>query len=478
MHKLVLFPSMLPHRSITVLLSSRSRCIYPRRRWNSSTSNQGPKATSSAKNVERTDEGSNNVTSLPAGWEDHPDPEHFSQLPHRNFGFNQHMIVNAEFKEALRQVLWQFKAPIRYAFAYGSGVFTQSKKSGVSSETSPHPHAPEAVLKWQTGGPKTLDFIFGVSYTQHWHSLNLTQHRDHYSFLGSLGSSVVSRVQDSFGAGVYYNPYVVLNGMMLKYGVVNLDTLYEDLSEWRNLYLAGRLQKPVKILRDDPRIRLANQINLISALRTALLTLPTSFTEQELYTKIASLSYIGDPRFAFGAEKPDKVANIVDNQIVNFRKLYLPLLQDLPNVSFKDRSTSKPEWIDDESLNCRVEQDMDPLRRGNMVRRLPKYFRRKLYDKFQRHFRLDAREYHEIIEESKGDSAFSSRTGNDFDKRIASSEDIAKSIDDVLIGISRWPAALQSTKGILTAGPVNSWRYWSEKRLKGKMKKLVENKTD
>jgi len=448
------------------------------KRWNSSTVNQSQQKESSTNHTGRTDQSSNDVTSLPPGWEDHPDPKHFSQLPHRNFGFNQHMVVNAEFKEALRQVLWQFKAPIRYAFAYGSGVFTQSKKPGSSAEKSPHPNPPEAVLKWQTGGPKTLDFIFGVSYTQHWHSLNLMQHRDHYSFLGSLGSSVVSKVQDSLGAGVYYNPYAVINGIMLKYGVVNLDTLYSDLSEWRNLYLAGRLQKPVKILRDDPRIRLANQINLISALRTALLTLPPSFTEQELYTKIASLSYIGDPRFAFGAENPQKVANIVDNQIVNFRKLYLPLIQDLPNVSFKDRSTSKPDWTDDESLNCRIEQDMDPLRRGNMVRRLPKYFRRKLYDNFQRKFKLDAKEYHEIIEESKGDSAFSSRTGNDFDRRIASTKDISRSIDSVLVGISRWPAAIQSTKGILTAGPVNSWRYWSEKRLKGRMIKLVENKSE
>jgi hypothetical protein len=40
---------------------------------------------------------------------------------------NQHIVINDEFKEALRQILWQFRAPIRYAFAYGSGVFPQSK---------------------------------------------------------------------------------------------------------------------------------------------------------------------------------------------------------------------------------------------------------------------------------------------------------------------------------------------------------------
>jgi translocator assembly and maintenance protein 41 len=157
--------------------------------------------------------------------------------------------------------------------------------------TSIHSKPPLAVQKAQGGNPKMIDFIFGVSYTQHWHSLNLHQHRDHYSALGSLGSAAVSAVQDKWGAGVYFNPYVTVNGTLIKYGVVNLDTLCTDLSEWTTLYLAGRLQKPVKILRDDARVRLANQVNLLSALRTALLLLPPSFTEQELYGMIASISY-------------------------------------------------------------------------------------------------------------------------------------------------------------------------------------------
>lgn len=150
------------------------------------------------------------------------------------------MLINAEFKEALRQVLWHFRAPIRYAFAYGSGVFAQDSSSLPSSlpssQPSPHLHPPEAVTKWQTGGGKVIDFIFGVSFTQHWHSLNLQQHRDHYSFLGSLGSGIVSKVQDNFGAGAYFNPYITVNGTMIKYGVVNLDTLYRDLSEWDSVY--------------------------------------------------------------------------------------------------------------------------------------------------------------------------------------------------------------------------------------------------
>jgi hypothetical protein len=53
------------------------------------------------------------------------DVKKFSQLP-INFGANQHISINDELKEKLRGVLWKFNAPIRYAFAYGSGVFQQA----------------------------------------------------------------------------------------------------------------------------------------------------------------------------------------------------------------------------------------------------------------------------------------------------------------------------------------------------------------
>lgn len=102
------------------------------------------------------------------------------------------MHVDDALKEWLRSLLWQFRAPVRYAFAYGSGVFSQ----GVGG----------------AGKKPMIDLMFGVTYTQHWHSLNLSQHRDHYSFLGAFGSGAISYVQDNLGAGVYFNPYVEING--------------------------------------------------------------------------------------------------------------------------------------------------------------------------------------------------------------------------------------------------------------------------
>ena len=423
---------------------------------------------------------------MPAGWEDSPDLDitTFSQLPHRYFGTNQHIRVNEDFKEALRQILWQFRAPIRYAFAYGSGVFSQASAATNAEALSPHPHPPEAVVKWQQNGGKTIDFIFGVSYTQHWHSINLAEHRDHYSALRLLGSYPISKIQDSWGAGVYFNPYITVNGTMIKYGVVNLDTICRDLTEWDTLYIAGRLQKPVKILRDDPRVRLANQINLMSAVRTALLMLPEHFTERELYEQITSLSYMGDPRMTFGSENSNKVRNIVSNQLPNFRQLYVPLISSLPNVRFNDSSVPTEQGWEREDVMARssslrnpsdlvggpdgfrMEQDMSPQRRGNMVRRLPKLFRQKLYYQYRKQFSMPGSAFDKIIDEANDEdsAAFSKREAGDFERRVGTDKDITRTVESCVRNTISWPSSSQSVKGLFTAGLSRGWRYWSEKR--------------
>ena len=415
--------------------------------------------------------GTSDTESL-SDWDSDPDLSisRFSELPGKNFGVNQHIIINEEFKEALRQILWKFRAPIRYAFAYGSGVFPQS--SGSSDGNSDlHPNAPDAVAKVQDGNPKMIDFIFGVSYTQHWHSLNLQEHRDHYSWLGSLGSYPVTKVQDSFGAGVYFNPYVTVNGTLIKYGVVNLDTLCQDLSEWNTLYLAGRLQKPVKILRDNPAVRLANQVNLIAAVRTALLLLPPDFTEKDLYSTIAGISYMGDPRMTIGGDDPRKVNNIVKHQLANFRRLYAHLIDNLPNITFNDPAVSNKDWISDPTVNAKLSQNMDPVTRGNMVRRLPKAFRQKLYFEYQRKFRIPRGEFNEMLRQTKDEDPdrIRKREGGPFEQRIAQDTEgggLREEVKQVIEHTIRWPSAMQSLKGPLTAGWSRSLRYAREKREK------------
>ncbi|KAL4934268.1 mitochondrial matrix Mmp37-domain-containing protein [Aspergillus undulatus] len=405
----------------------------------------------------------------------------FSELPSKDFGINQHMIINQEFKEALRQILWQFKAPIRYAFAYGSGVFPQNGSAAGSEKC--HPSAPAAIQKMQQGQGKMIDFIFGVSYSQHWHDLNIAQHRDHYSGLRSLGSYTVSQIQDRFGAGVYFNPYITVNGTLIKYGVVNIDTLCKDLSQWDSLYLAGRLHKPVKILRDHPKVRLANQMNLLSAVRVALLLLPEEFTEFQLYSTIAAISYMGDLRMALPVEDPKKVNNIVSSQMANFRSLYAPLIDNLPNVVFNDSRCSESDWIHDPDANVRLSQNMDPTKRGNMVRRLPESFRERLYFQYQSRFGIPRADFNKMMKESNDNDPelIRRRQGGPFEQRIARDESLKNEIQAAITKTIRWPSTVETVKGLFTAGISRTWRYLRAKQDKWRhsgKKAKASNKDD
>lgn len=348
--------------------------------------------------------------------------KHFADLP-SEFGHNQHIYVDQEFSDHLRNIVRQFQAPIRYGFAYGSGVFSQ----GTSSTNKPQ-----------------VDMIFGVSHPQHWHSLNMKYNPQHYSGLRFLGSNVISKVQDNIGGGVYYNPFVEINGTKLKYGVVSIDTLKRDLQNWDTLYLAGRLHKPVKILRDEPQVRFVNQRNLISALRTALLLLPETFSEYDLYMKIAGISYMGDLRMVFG-ENPHKVHNIVQSQFLNFRRLYSPLMDALSNLELVD--SDYQEFKDGISIT-KLSQDMDSTKRGNIVARLPATFRSKLYAICGHPVKSPA------IDASKCDEG---------DIKIAADEEIAKKLSQAIHQTVRWSSFTQSAKGILTAGLLRSLWYTGEK---------------
>ncbi|OAQ65891.1 mitochondrial import protein MMP37 [Pochonia chlamydosporia 170] len=419
-------------------------------------------------------------------WEDSVDfaIKSFEDLPHRLFGVNQHMIINYELKEALRIMLRQFNAPIVYCFAYGSGVFPQEDISRSITEAefrAVHPKPPEALVKAQKGSPKMIDFIFGVSHTQHWHSINIRQHRDHYSGIASLGSGLVSRVQN-WGAGVYFNPFVEVNGMLIKYGVTSIDNLVKDLSTWDNLYLAGRLQKPVKILRDHPQVRLANQHNLIAAVRTALLLLPPQFTETDLYSTIAGLSYLGDPRMALPTENKSKVANIVNNNVVHFRRLYAPLIKTLPNVDFTTSCRLDDEdWVLDPTADSILQQDMDPTKRGNMVRRLPKNFRSRLYFQYQKKFSIPRDEFNQMMAATSDDesTAIKRRRGGEFEQRIVSDDpkELREIVSQVIKQTVNWPSTTQSIKGVIMGGWTRTMRYLGEKVSKWRKGKAQEKES-
>ncbi|XP_036995209.1 phosphatidate cytidylyltransferase, mitochondrial isoform X3 [Artibeus jamaicensis] len=175
---------------------------------------------------------------------------------------------------AFRKILSHFPEELSLAFAYGSGVYRQA---GPSSDQK----------------NAMLDFVFTVDDPVAWHSKNLKKNWNHYSFLKVLGPKFITSIQDNYGAGVYYNTLIMCDGRLIKYGVISTGILIEDLLNWNNLYIAGRLQKPVKIvaMNENVILRSALDKNLRSAVTAAFLMLPESFSEEDLFIEIAGLSY-------------------------------------------------------------------------------------------------------------------------------------------------------------------------------------------
>ncbi|PRP74893.1 hypothetical protein PROFUN_16102, partial [Planoprotostelium fungivorum] len=211
--------------------------------------------------------------------------------------------------EVLHQVLSHFQ-DVSHAFGYGSGVVRQAG--------------------YKTGEKPMMDFIFAVSDVSTWHRRNREKNPSHYAtiprfLLNSDGGSKIVEAVQNMGAGIYYNTEIPIEGNIVKYGVISTDKLCQDLIEWDTLYVSGRMQKPVVTVQSNPRVVEVNAINLASALRSSLLLLPEAFSEEELYTKITSLSYAGDIRMRF-AENPQKITNIVRTNMDRFRDLYHPII--------------------------------------------------------------------------------------------------------------------------------------------------------
>lgn len=252
------------------------------------------------------------------------------------------MSVGPDIAKQLRGVLEDIPH-VQHAFAYGSGVIVQPDLYHHSSTNKP-----------------MLDFIFAVDDPIDWHAQNLQQNGHHYSILGNLGPSAVVWNAERLGAGIHFNTAVWWRGHMIKYGVIGTQLLYDDLQHWDSLYIAGRMQKPVLMLKDYAKLPLARKNNLDAAFTMALLLLPECFSLQDLYIKICGVSYIGDVRMGF-AEDSRKTDRIAKGSAAGLAQMYNKRLQG----PLADRA----------KLHCRsgdaFKQDMGMQSRVDLISTLP-----------------------------------------------------------------------------------------------------------
>uniref|UniRef100_A0A1A9W6H7 Phosphatidate cytidylyltransferase, mitochondrial n=1 Tax=Glossina brevipalpis TaxID=37001 RepID=A0A1A9W6H7_9MUSC len=229
-----------------------------------------------------------------------------------------------------RDILARFpRGNLSYVFAYGSAVKQQLGYKKVNQQKD-----------------NIIDLIFCVKDPVGWHAENIKRHESHYSALRHLGPIFVMKYQEYFAAKVYFNTLVPFRDLdvNIKYGVISREHLLQDLSEWKYLYIAGRLHKPVVDIvptEGDQLLTESLANNLRTAFQISLLLLPEKFTPFELFCAISNLSYKGDFRMIFGENK-NKVQNIVKAQIPDFLKLYEPAMKSLSQyVAMKFKTTNQ-----------------------------------------------------------------------------------------------------------------------------------------
>lgn len=360
-----------------------------------------------------------------------------------NYGSNQ--VISSNNDEQLSQLIRNFKSPIKFSIGYGSGVFEQS---GYKKSKKPQ-----------------IDMIHMVDSPAEFHEQNLKQYAGHYSGIRMFGPAIILKIQE-YGAGVYFNPYILMNteskkNNIIKYGIISVEKSLIDLSEWSSLYIAGRLQKPVKYLKDaDPAIKFINQYNLKNAVSLGLFLIKsTEFSEIELYETIAKISYMGDPRMLIGGENPNKARNIVGKQFENFQKLYNPLL----NFFIENNIIIE---LEPNSSKRQFRKNLDTDKAARIIGSLPLQFRRKLYKHYESTFAK------ELSQDLKAESVINGQNISinteigPFTRAIAMDPLLRKNLVNSIKFTVALPAFIQTIKGIFSAGIIKSINYAWEKRTK------------
>lgn len=312
-----------------------------------------------------------------------------------------------------QRILQRFPTKLSYCFAYGSGV---KKQSGYDDKAQ---------------SDAMIDLILCVDDAHEFHKANLKQNPRDYSWMRFLGAKSIAEYQ-GYAAGVYFNTLIPLDkNCTIKYGVITTERLCDDLYHWTNLYIAGRLHKPVQTLVAPTKTEITDDLgkNFKNVLHASLLMLPAQFSYYELFHMISFCSYVGDFRMLFG-EKKDKVKNIVEPQLDSFLHLYAPHLKDL----------SKYVHIPDltKITDTKIEQDKLPESILYHCKELPTIIQNQFVDM--------ETTWEEVV--------------------LKPLDEQSDTIKTAIAGIN-WKNSLeQSVKNIPTAGIIKSLRYSGRKALK------------
>lgn len=268
---------------------------------------------------------------------------------------------------------------------------------------------------------KQVDLIVIVDNIKDFYKENMKYNSYMYNLTPKIYFTIAGEKSLRKHASICYTTHIDYKEDTYKMGVIEKKDVLDDLINWKTFYIAGRFQKEMFTAIKDEDIEKANEINRRNALVVSLLLLDKdNKTLDDLYETLCSLSYKGDSRKMVKAEDPNKVKKLAKGSKEFFNKVY------------KDKTTLFT--VDDEE-NLTINYD----KVYSAIKDLPT----KLVEQIQN-----------ALEEN-----------NDKSKER---EIIRNQINDYLVKINKSSSIGQTTKGILTTGPVNSISYVVEKLKKGR----------
>lgn len=141
---------------------------------------------------------------------------------------------------------------------------------------------------------KMKDLIFVVNDVEDFHNANRKINRDHYSFIEKFLNK--SKYINELGPKIYYHQNIMIENNLYKYGVISKKNFENSLSNWNNLFICGRFQKPVETIFANVNYDKLIENNRKSAFALVALKNKENVQKEEFYEDIINISYIGDIR--------------------------------------------------------------------------------------------------------------------------------------------------------------------------------------
>ncbi|MDH5533538.1 MAG: phosphatidate cytidylyltransferase [Candidatus Pacebacteria bacterium] len=228
-----------------------------------------------------------------------------------------------------------------------------------------------------------LDCIIAVPDIKKWQVKHGQRHPEDFPMIAHLiGPNLRSKMQGK-KTWFIHTELPIQDGKYqrkIKVGIIEQASLVNDLSNWDQFYIAGRMQKPTYIAESDQEIQHALYYQTMKqGLHLALLQSigGQPLKLRDLYITLSNLSYTGDTRMKF-AEDPNKVANIVDANKWRYDLMYMSLIKEAESqgllITQSDQIIPFP-WLENHDLLIKTISQL-PL---NIIAVLPENWRELEY---------------------------------------------------------------------------------------------------